>query len=247
MIACRPIRKSYFLASAIAMFIILGGKFLMASSIRVVPNEDIDRDSTSLDHARTLRKGDGKDAVVAIFGEPADKRRSCVLDGIVWRYPIRAWNDMANRSVIVPAIRLRTRFDAFGTLIDWGFIGARSEYTLPVRETIADAYRWFQLLSQAPQPIPPLIDLNKTLIRGETTQQEVERVLGQWHPDIYCGNGGPVPVVTKDISESGSVLDWYVDRPSPLFVPPYYLVVSYDKQGVLIGWHFEGTYPGGRK
>lgn len=154
---------------------------------------------------------------------------------------------MANRREIVPAIRLRTRFDASGMLIDWGFLDARAEHALPVRETAGDAFHWYQSLSQAPLPIPPFIELDKTLIRGQTTQQEVGQALGQWHPDIFCSNGGPVPLVTRMISESGSVWDWYVDRPSPLFVPPRYLVVSYDKQGALIGWHFEQTYPGGRK
>lgn len=217
------------------------------SGVKVVPIEDVDQHGISLDRAQSLHKGDREDTVVAVFGEPADKQRSCVLNGVVWRYPIRAWNDIANSRKIVSAIRLRVRFNASGTLIDWGFIDARAEHALLVREKIEDAYRWFQSLSQAPKPIPPLIDLDKTLIRGKTTQQEVEQLLGQWRPDIYCGNGGPVPVVTKIISESGSVLDWFVDRPSPLFVPPHYLVVSYDKQGILIGWHFEGTYPGGRK
>jgi hypothetical protein len=246
-LARQPVCRIVVLSSVLAFFVIQGCQNLMVSGVSVVPVYDVDKHGISLDRARSLQQGDREDTIAAVFGEPADKQRSCVLNGIVWRYPIRAWNDMANRREIVPAIRLRARFDASSTLVDWGFIDARAEHALPVRETEDDAYRWFQSLSQAPSPIPPLIDLNETLIRGQTTQQEVERILGQWHPDIYCGNGGPVPVLTKMISESGSVWDWYVDRPSPLFVPPHYLVVSYDKQGALIGWHFEGTYPGGRK
>jgi len=212
-----------------------------------VPIEETDQHGIGLDRARSLHQGDREDLVAAVFGEPSDKQRSCVLDGLVWRYPIRAWSDMAKRREIVPAIRLRARFDGSGTLIDWGFVDSLAEHALGVREPADDAYRWFQSLSQAPPPIPPRIDLKETLIRGKTTQHEVEQALGQWHPNIHCGNGGPVPVVAKTISESGSVWDWYVDRPSTLFVPPHYLVVSYDKQGSLIGWHLEATYPGGRK
>lgn len=242
-----PVWKTVVLASVVAFFTIQGCATLVSSGVKVVPVEDVDQHGINLDRVRSLHQGDREDAVVAVFGEPADKKQSCVLNGVVWRYPIRAWSDMADRREIVPAIHLRIRFDESGTLIDWGFIDSRTKHALPIRETADEAYRWFRSLSQAPSPIPPVIDLNKTLIRGQTTQREVEQALGQWHPDIYCGNGGPVPVVTKMIPESGSVWDWYVDRPSPLFIPPHYLVVSYDKQGALIGWHFEGTYPGGRK
>jgi hypothetical protein len=243
----QPVWKAVVLASVAACFVLQGCAMLNSSSIKAVPVEDADQYGISLDRARSLHQGDGADLVVAVFGEPPDKQRSCVLDGIVWRYPIRAWSDMASSREIVPASRLRARFDGSGTLIDWGFIDSLAKHALAVRETADDAYRWFQSLSQAPLPIPHLIDLNKTLIRGQTTQHEVEQALGLWHPDLYCGNGGPVPVVTKMISESGSVWDWYVDRPSPLFVPPHYLVVSYNKEGSLIGWHLEATYPGGRK
>jgi hypothetical protein len=91
------------------------------------------------------------------------------------------------------------------------------------------------------------VKLDEVLIRGRTTQLDVERILGQWRPDLLCGNGGPVPVVRKRTTDSGSVWDWYADRPSPLFVPPRYLVASFDDRGALIVWHFERTYPGGRK
>lgn len=242
-----PVSKTIFLTSLVASFVNQGCAAFMVSGIKVVPVEDVDRYGISLDRARSLRPGEGEDAVVAVLGEPADKQRSCVPNRVVWRYPIRAWSDMANRRKIVPAVHLRVRFDASGTLVDWGFIDPRTRHALAVRETVDDAYRWFRSLSQAPSPTPPLIDLNKTLVRSQTTQHDVERVLGQWHPDIYCGNGGPVPVVTKMTTKSGSVWDWYVDRPSPLFIPPYYMVVNYDERGALTGLHFEGTYPGGRK
>jgi hypothetical protein len=220
---------------------------LVSPGVKTVPVEAADRHGIALDRARSLRQGDGEDLVVAILGEPADKQRSCVLDGMIWRYPIRAWSDMAHRRDIVPAIRLRTRFDGSGTLIDWEFVDPLAEIALDVQETADSARLWFRSLSRAPPPIPAPIDLNETLVRGKTTQLEVEQALGKWHPDLHCGNGGPVPVVTKTTSGSGSVWDWYVDRPSTLFVPPHYLVVCYDKRGSLIGWHFEATYPGGRK
>ncbi|MDT8419217.1 MAG: hypothetical protein RQ754_02195 [Desulfuromonadales bacterium] len=239
--------KTVFLALVATFLVMQGCAITIASGVKVVPVKDVDKYGINLDRARSLHKGEGENAVVSVFGEPADKQLSCVPDHIVWRYPIRAWSDMANRREIVPACRLRTRFDADGILINWRFIDARTEHTLPVMESADNAYRWYQSLSLAPAPIPPLIDLNKTLINGQSTIRQIDQALGRWHPDIYCGGGGPVPIVTKTTSESGSVWDWYVDRPSPLFIPPHYLIVYYDNQGALIGWHFEQTYPGGRK
>jgi hypothetical protein len=154
---------------------------------------------------------------------------------------------VANSREIVPAVLLRVRFDGSDTLADWGFVESRTLLSLPVLETPDEASRWFLSLSQSPPPIPPRVVLDEVLIRGRTTQDDVERILGQWQPDIGCGNGGAVPVARKMKVDSGSVWDWYADRPSPLFVAPRYLVATFDDAGALIGWHFEQTYPGGKK
>jgi hypothetical protein len=154
---------------------------------------------------------------------------------------------MTSRRAIVPAVLLRVQFGGSGTLTDWGFIDSATGRALPVLETSDDAFRWFESLSQAPPPIPPRIVLAEILIRGHTRQIDVERLLGQWRPDLHCGNGGPAPVVRMTRVGSASVWDWYVDRPSPLFIPPRYLVASFDDTDALIAWHFEQTYPGGRK
>lgn len=154
---------------------------------------------------------------------------------------------MANSREIVPAVVLRMRFDGSDVLTDWGFVDPVTGRALPIVETRNDASRWYESLSDAPPPIPPRVDLGERLIRGTTTQLEAERILGQWRPDLLCGLGGPAPVVRKMPADSGSVWDWYADRPSPLFVPPRYLVATFDATNALIAWHFEQTYPGGRK
>lgn len=232
---------------AVAMGIVTQGCGILTPGVKSVPIHEIDAHGISLDRARSLRAGDRAELVVAVLGEPADRARSCVPGEVIWRYPIRAWNDMATSREIVPATLLRITFDGSGVLTGWGFIDSSTGRPLAVQETTEEASRWFQSLSHAPPPIPPRIELTTTLLRGKTTQQDVERIFGQWQPDLLCGNGGPVPVVRKTVAEAGSVWDWYVDRPSPLFIPPHYLVASFDDTGALIVWHFEQTYPGGRK
>jgi hypothetical protein len=227
--------------------IVLQGCWSFTPRVKNVPIEEIDAHGINLYRARSLRRGDRAELVVAVLGEPADRQRSCVPGEVIWRYPIRAWNGMVNSREIVPASLLRVRFDGSGTLTDWGFVDSITGRPLAVRETSDLASSWFKALSEEPPPVPPEVDLNKTLIRGQTTQIEVEQALGQWQPDLFCGNGGPVPVVKKIVAEFGSVWDWYVDRPSPLFIPPCYLVFSFNDTGALIVWHFAQTYPGGKK
>jgi len=212
-----------------------------------VPVEEIDAHGISLDRVQKLKRGDRAESVVLVLGEPADRQPSCVPSEVIWRYPIRAWNDMANSREIVPAVLLRIAFDRSNTLIDWGFVDPLTGRSLPILEASDDASRWFQSLSHAPPPIPPRVTLDEILIRGRTTQLDIERILGQWQPDLHCGYGGPVPVARKTTTDFGSVWDWYADRPSPLFIPPRYLVVTLDATDALIAWHFEQTYPGSRK
>lgn len=240
------IRKSVVLASVVYLGI-QGCGVLLLPNVKPVPVEDVDAGGISLDRAQALRGGERAESVVRVLGEPADRRPSCVPGEVVWRYPIRAWNDMAKRRAIVPAVLLRISFDGSDILTDWGFVDSRTGRALPVLEAPDDASRWFESLSHAPPPIPPRVKLDEVLIRGRTTKLEVERILGQWQPDLHCGYGGPAPVVSKMTTDAGLVWDWYADRPSPLFVPPRYLVASFDVTGVLIVWHFEQTYPGGRK
>lgn len=215
--------------------------------VAAVPVREVDSRAPSLARVRQLKGGDTEETVIAVLGEPADRKETCVPGLVAWRYPVRAWNDTHDGAEVAPAVLLRTRFDATGTLDDWGFVDPVDGRPLAVRETSADASRWFRKLALAPPPHPPRVELREVLITGKTTRDDVERILGAWQPDLHCGRGGPVPVVRKASADAGSVLDWFVDRPSPFFVPPRYLVASFDEKGLLISWYFQQTYPGGEE
>jgi len=154
---------------------------------------------------------------------------------------------MANRGEIVPAAILRASFDSAGLLKDWAFADSSTGRELPVQESSDEAEHWFQSLSGAHAPIPPRIKLEERLVPGRTTQSEAESILGQWHPDLLCSYGGLAPVLRRSQAARGTVLEWYVDRPSPLFIPPWYLIATFDRAGTLAVWHLQQTYPGGRK
>ena len=178
-----------------------------------------------------------------VLDEPADRRPSCIPGRIVWRYPIRAWNNRADVGV-APAALLRIVFDNNGFVKEWNFVDPISMQPLPIRESTEEASRWFKQISKRP-PMPPRIVIDRSITKGQSTMEDIERIFGQWQPDLSCGSGGVVPIVRKSRSESDVVWEYYVDRPSPLFIPPHYLVADFDTTGVLQGWHFEGTYPGG--
>jgi hypothetical protein len=114
------VRRSGVLASVVC-FAIQGCTIPFWSGVKPVPVAEVDAHGASLTRLQELKRGDSAAVVADILGDPADQRPSCVPGEVVWRYPIRAWNDMANTREIVPAVRLRVSFDELGMLTDWGF------------------------------------------------------------------------------------------------------------------------------
>jgi len=215
--------------------------FFSTGMLVAVP--EIDRHAVSLLQVQKIAKGNTEDDLLHVLGEPADRRPSCIPGRIVWRYPIRAWNNRTDGGV-VPAALLRITFDDQGVVKDWGFVDPISMQPLPVQESPEVASRWFKRISQSP-PTPPRIVIERSITKGQSTMVDIERVFGQWQPKLGCGSGGAVPIVRKLRSDSEVVWEYYVDRPSPLFIPPHYLIADFDMNGVLQVWWFEGTYPGG--
>ena len=142
-------------------FVMQGCGIALWAPVKTVPVQEVDAHGISLARVQQLRRGDRAESLIVVLGEPADRRPSCVPGEVVWRYPIRAWNDMLDRREVVPAVLLRLSFDATGTLTEWGFVDFVTGRPLAARETSDDASRWFQSLS--PPPIPPRIELAKAL------------------------------------------------------------------------------------
>lgn len=103
-------------------------------------------------------------------------------------------------------------------MTDWYFRDPRSHTRLPVRESLADAQRFLSSICR--QPVPE-IDLQAGLKRKQSTKRDVASLL--------------VPVLDKgwrrahareEASTAGLAWEYYVDRPSPVFIPPFYVVVS---------------------
>ncbi len=228
----------------LAGVMVIGSAISSCSGTKFVAVPDLDRHGVALSQVRKIRSGNTEDDLLRILGEPADRCRSCVPGRIVWRYPIRAWNDRASGGGVVRAALLRITFNHQGVVKEWGFVDPVTNQPLPVRENLEAASQWFKGISQRP-PTPPRIVIESSIAKGQTRMIDVERVFGQWQPYLGCGSGGAVPIVRKSRSDSEVAWEYYVDRPSPLFIPPNYLIADFDSNGVLQSWRFEQTYPGG--
>jgi hypothetical protein len=149
------------------------------------------------------------------LGEPSAKR---VVGGrLEWEYAIRSfWSEGALRR---RAGALRIEFSDSGVVSDWYFRDPRTSVRLPITETLAGARQY--LARVCGQPIAE-VDL-EGIRRGRTTTSEIVALLE------------PVARYTrrKEIATtSGIAWDYDVDRPSPVFIPPFYAEVTFGDQDV---------------
>jgi hypothetical protein len=85
---------------------------------------------------------------------------------------------------------------------------------------------------------PKRIELARELRRGTPKEDVLKRM--RWFEE-FVSNGlerSQVRILREGEQE---ILIYYADHPSPLYVPPYYLEVTFYAQGdVGTRWHFEG-------
>lgn len=245
----RPVhsRAGDLLRGALLLALLAGGCSIpFGRAPRVVPVPAMDRRGVSPQRMNSLTPGvSTRNDFRRVLGSPAGTVPGQLPGDSLWIYPVRAWN-ASGRSGVVPAARLRIRFDAAGVVRDWGFRAARTGESLPVQRPLARDTRWFRDL--APPPVPPYIDLNRLLQVGESTRPAVDRALDDWQPRVWLGGefGANLPTRTGDPRSGPRSREYYVDRPSHLFIPPHYLIVAFHRSGILRAYWFQVTYPGGR-
>ncbi len=156
--------------------------------------------------------------VEARLGQPpftAENRLS-----VDWWYPIRAG---AGRPGI-PAVMLKVWLDDAARLDDWRFVHPVTGTGLPVRETLAQADAWF---ARGCNP-PRRIELVAVLRKGTPEQEVVARI--RWFSERSSTFLEKV-LVRREREGSRETRVFYADRPSPLYVPPFYYQVSFGLVG----------------
>jgi hypothetical protein len=165
----------------------------------------------------TLRGPLSTSEIIALLGEPP-----LILVGHGWVYPMRL--NSLDRGQAVPAPVLKVFFDESGRVKEWGFYAQFTDEPLLIRETTDAAGAWLNRCSTSTR-----IELNKVLIVGVSTRQEV---FNRFVPHAFFDyeEANLDVVFAPSLPSDKRVLHFYVDHPSPLYIPPDYYVFNFDDQ-----------------
>ena len=110
---------------------------------------------------------------------------------------------------------------------------------LQIRETLDDATR--SMSGVCRWPTESQIVLETAILRGQSTMEDVISELPEDSVWTHVA-GEPVEWILhprKMSTPEGQVWDYFVDRPSPVFIPPFYYQFPIDQSGVVRrGWMF---------
>ena len=159
-------------------------------------------------------------------------------------YAIRAWAPLGDQRIegIAPAAILRITFDDAGIVSDWYFIHSVTGAQLPQKETLEDATR--SMSGVCGWPVENQVVLETGIQRGVSKMSEVIRLLPEdsiWISPVVVGQ--PMASLTlyprRTPTPDGEAWEYYVDRPAPIFIPPFHFDMYVNDAGaVRRGWVF---------
>jgi hypothetical protein len=188
-----------------------------------------------------IQRTSSREAVRAILGEPPFVNYgSGELQWTSWWYPIRNIGavplpDGAKRQRrVIPAVGLRIWLDASGRVEKWGFFHPVNNSAMELRESLEQAD------SQLGERCKPRrIELSVILRQGTSKEKVLEGM--RWFEGMIVASefkGSQVHISREGQQE---ILTYYADHPSPLYIPPNYVVVTfYAQEDLGTALHFEG-------
>lgn len=191
-----------------------------------------------------IERSSSPEDVRAILGEPPfviETHGVGELQWTAWWYPIRSIATVplpagakAQRQVI-PAAELRVQLDTSGRVEAWGFYHPIINSPIWIRENMDQAGS--RLANACNQP--KWIEFAKVLKQG-TLKEEVLNGM-RWFEGLLVSTEFERSQVRVSPDGQKETLIYYTDHPSPLYVPPSYVVVTFYSKGNLgTRWHFEG-------
>jgi len=191
-----------------------------------------------------IQRTSSEEEVRALLGNPPfvyERYLEGSLWSIEWWYPIRHLAAVprpgganAQRQVI-PAVELRIGFNDSGQVTEWGFFHPVNHSHLAIRESLEQADAWFGELCHPPKTI----ELANVLRPGTPKEHvmtgmrwfEASAVSTNWErSQVRVSGEGPQETLT-----------YFVDHPSPLYVPSFYAVVTFNETGSYgTQLHYEG-------
>lgn len=246
---CRRRHLNRFVVAVITLAVMIGGcfapeaRFPSGSGWRAQAVPAVDDYIVDL---QGLGRGSTPQDVKDLLGEPLfqlEQKFDNQLTFIEWRYPIRHISILpllpganAQRRV-VPAVVLRIRLDAAGRVAEWGFFHPVTGVALEIGRSLAQADALFMEFCNPPKRI----ELDTALRTGTEKDEVLARM--RWFDTVSKGIEQAQYQILKE--GSGETLVYYADHPSPLYVPPMYVVVVFNvapESGTA--WHFESSFDG---
>ena len=140
-----------------------------------------------------------------------------ITAGREWCYPRRADSR-------VRAPKLKAWLDSSGILLDWGFYHPVTDAKLNVRETLQEAFA-----RQPRKRANSAIEFSYALQPGSSER------------DIWLAlTLGSAAKYRVETVSSGRLLTFYVDHPSPLYMPVFSTCIHFDTGGVVKFTHGTG-------
>jgi hypothetical protein len=195
-----------------------------------------------------IQRTSHQEEIKAVLGEPHfvhELHGEGKLVWTTWRYPIRHIDAVplptgakAQRQVI-PAVELKIWLDTSGRVDKWGFSHPKTHSPMEIRESIKQVDAWFGKMRNPPRRI----ELAEVLKRG-TSKDDILKGMYLFEAKLVSEEVKRSQVRFSR-EEEREVLTYYADHPSPLYVPPFFVVVTfYVMGGLRTGWHFESVYGG---
>ncbi len=185
-----------------------------------------------------------QEEIRAILGDPPfvhERYGEGRLRSTEWWYPIRHLAAVphpgganAQRQVI-PAVELRIGFNGSGQVREWGFFHPVTHSRLPIRESLEQADAWFGELCHPPKPI-----VLANVLRQGTPKEHVLQGMRWFHSSLVSTSWERSQV---RVSREGPQewFTYFADHPSPLYVPSFYAVVTFNTTGSYgTQLHYEG-------
>lgn len=200
-----------------------------------------------LDHyvinLENIQRTSSQEDVRAILGEPPFVHETYGdgdLQWTTWRYPIRNIaavplpTGAKTQRQVISAAELRIGLNKSGQVDKWGFFNPVKNSLMEISESIEEANSCLRKMRKPPKRIELAM-----LLRQGTPKEDVLEGM-RWFEGLISKELERSQV---HISREGQqeMLIYYADHPSPLYVPPHYVVVTFYAKGDLgTSWHFEG-------
>ncbi len=181
-----------------------------------------------------IQRTSSPEEVRAILGDPPFVFQRTV-DGRLWStewwYPIRDLTAVPHRAgakaqrQLIPAVELRIGFNESGQVTEWGFFHPVTHARLAIRESLEQADAWFGKLCHPPKTIV----LANVLRQGTPIEHVMQGM--RWFEGSTVSTNWERSQVRVSREGQEETLTYFADHPSPLYVPSFYVVVSFKATG----------------